>query len=506
MTENAAHSPRGRLRSAWPWLVLALTVVPAVWHVVDYPDDVDGEVPGVERPTFNRFPPAAYRLAEPGDTIDRVAIYMGGVFVVLSAIGLLRSGGQVGLWPASLALALASLWHAATPGPTVDGWHGLGWRAIADPSAPGIARLSLAVAAIGLGGIVAGNVFLCAGRFRSRCRLPSPALRAPSPAGRGECNDSLSPRERVGVRVPQQNETALYVYRSRLAHLWRHAADLKVRNLLIAASLLVAARQVELPGVEPAGYWPRWAFVWGLLASALACLRIVFAQGRPRPRIRLAFSVGGVAAWCGIVVLAVNLSWFHRPLARLRTVEPGKIYISAMPTYRGLEVAHARHHFKTIINIFPEDTAQRSVLLPEEERFVREHGIRYVQALASDNDSDQFLDETLALAQDPEAWPILVHCHGCMDRSPAWMGIYRFVVQGRPLDAILKEIEAHRGDRPKAMITLLFARVLKDRAPERFRDDPTARRLESYAHGQRHYPRASRPETITRAGDGPGRP
>jgi protein tyrosine phosphatase (PTP) superfamily phosphohydrolase (DUF442 family) len=159
-----------------------------------------------------------------------------------------------------------------------------------------------------------------------------------------------------------------------------------------------------------------------------------------------------------------------------------------MPTYLGLKVAHARHHFKTIINVFPEDTPQRSPWLPQEERFVREHGLNYVRATAADNDSDAFLDRTLAVARDPEAWPILVHCHGCMDRSPGWMGIYRFVVQGVPLESILKEIEAHRGYRPKASITLLFNRVLEPRAPERYRADPTARRLVECAHGVRLFP------------------
>jgi protein tyrosine/serine phosphatase len=182
------------------------------------------------------------------------------------------------------------------------------------------------------------------------------------------------------------------------------------------------------------------------------------------------------------------MSWYHRPLDRLHTVEPGRIYISAMPTYRGLEIAHARHRFKTIINLFPEDTWQRSPLLPQEERFVREHGLRYVRATVTDIDSDEFLDRTLALARDPDAWPILVHCHGCMDRSPGWMGIYRFVVQGVPLDAILKEIEAHRGYRPKSSITLLFNRVLEPRAPERYRADPTARRLVECAHGVKLIP------------------
>jgi hypothetical protein len=70
-----------------------------------------------------------------------------------------------------------------------------------------------------------------------------------------------------------------------------------------------------------------------------------------------------------------------------------------------------------------------------------------------------------------------------MDRSPAWMGIYRFVVQGRPLLEILQEIEAHRGYRPKSSVTLLYNRVLEPRAPDHYRADPTTAKLREYAHG-----------------------
>src|SRR5436305_7673591 len=124
---------RDTLRRLRPWLILAMAVWPAFWHVLDFPDDIDFEFPAVQRPTFSRRPPPAYRLAEPGDTIDRIAIYFAAGAVVLSLAGLGLSGRDRRLWPASLALALAALWHAATPGPTFDGWHGLGWRAIADP-------------------------------------------------------------------------------------------------------------------------------------------------------------------------------------------------------------------------------------------------------------------------------------------------------------------------------------------------------------------------------------
>ena len=48
--------------------------------------------------------------------------------------GALSRGG--GLWPAALAISAGGLWYSGTPGPTFDGWYGLGWRTIANPDAP----------------------------------------------------------------------------------------------------------------------------------------------------------------------------------------------------------------------------------------------------------------------------------------------------------------------------------------------------------------------------------
>jgi protein tyrosine/serine phosphatase len=89
-------------------------------------------------------------------------------------------------------------------------------------------------------------------------------------------------------------------------------------------------------------------------------------------------------------------------------------------------------------------------------------------------DPDKLLDTTLALARDPSRWPVLVHCHACMDRTPAWMGIYEFVERGKPLDEVLRSIERHRGLRPKASVLLMYARQLPRLAPDRFAADPTA--------------------------------
>ncbi len=63
------------------------------------------------------------------------------------------------------------------------------------------------------------------------------------------------------------------------------------------------------------------------------------------------------------------------------------------------------------------------------------------------------------------------------------MGLYRFVVQGWPLADALREIERHRGLRPKASVTLLYNRVLPRLAPERSALDPTVPVLRDCAAG-----------------------
>lgn len=426
MEETTPAPQPKRWRRAWPWLVLIIAAIPALWHVVDFPDDLDPEFPQVERPTMSRRPPPAYRLAEPGDTIDRVAIYVSAWALLVALCGTSLGRKDRALWVSAVGLSMAAFWHASTPGPTFDGWHGLGWRAILDTGAPAALRVELLAAAVAL---------------------------------------------TLLVVVP------LLAIRARWGEYWAEARRRGVASLLIFALVATVLRQFEIPGVEPVGYWPRWAFVLGLIAFALVLVKCVpIMKSRAR---RVGLSLASALAWCGLVTLGIDVTWYHRPLERLKAVVPGQIYMSAMPTARGLEVAHERHHFKTIINLFPEDTPLRSPRLPEELRFAKEHGIHYVGSPSENTEtaSNGFLDKTLELAQDPDAWPILVHCHGCMDRTPAWVGIYRFLVQKRPLGEILTEIERHRGYRPKASVILLYNRVLFPRDPERYANDPTAAKL-----------------------------
>ncbi|WP_165065278.1 protein-tyrosine phosphatase family protein [Paludisphaera rhizosphaerae] len=424
MTEPIEHSDR---RGMWPWIFLLLATLPAVWSILVYEHDVDPEFPRVERQTYNTYPPAAYRLAEAGDTIDCVAVYISSAALVLSAWGCARDPRNR-LRYAALALSLTAFWHASTPGPLLDGWYGLGWRTIFDDRAPSIQRVTLGLSALAL--VVIVGLAARPWEFRSLIAL---------------------------------------------------AKSRNVLALMAVAAVLIVLRQTPWIDREPFGYWPRWVYVWGVLAWALAMLRL--APEAPVRRRGAFVAVALIAVSLGLDVLGRGLFWYQRPIGRLKEIIPGRLYLSAMPTYAGLKLAQPRYQFKTIINLFPEFTSQGSPHWPDEQAFARENGIACYTQPPEDPTGIDSIPRTLALADDPANWPVLVHCHASMDRSPAWVGMYRFASMGWPLAEAVKEIERHRGSRPKSSVTLLYNRMLPRLAADRWAQDPTARLFRKNAEG-----------------------
>ncbi len=263
---------------------------------------------------------------------------------------------------------------------------------------------------------------------------------------------------------------------------WATARTHGILGLLIAAAILMIMRQVGWLDWEPIGFWPRWFYVWGLFAWAFAIVKVVPVAP---PRWSRAAILGLMVLFSlGLDFTGRGLFWYQRPIARLKEVIPGRLYLSAMPTYLGLQLAQPRYHFRTIINLYPELTPEQSPYWHDELRFVHEHGLKYVGNESKDGTGgEDFVARTLELSRDPKNWPILVHCHASMDRSPAWVGIHRFVVEGWPLVDALREIERHRGLRPKAAVTVLYAQILPKIAPERCAEDPTFALLQEFAAG-----------------------
>ena len=274
-----AKPAQGSRITMWPWLVLSVATLPAVWYVIDFESDIDPEFPRVVRPTFNTYPPPAYRFAEPGDTIDHIAVYVAAAAIVLSGWGLFRATRKR-LWLAAMALSLAGFWHASTPGPLMDGWYGLGWRTIWNPDAPWATRLVLAATATGLLVLIVGCV------------------------GAGPIDT-----------------------------LWKNARKHGVAWLIVVSAALILVRQVGWIDHEPLGFWPRWIYVWGLLAWALALLRAL--PQAPAGWSRGAIVAGLVLLWLGLDFTGRGILWHQRPLHRLREVVAGRIYPAPCPPIRG---------------------------------------------------------------------------------------------------------------------------------------------------------------------------
>ena len=188
-----------------------------------------------------------------------------------------RGRGRRGPGSRRWRVALAAFWYAANPGPTFDGWHGLGWRTRrSTPPRPPAQRVALAVGGLALAALV---VWRASGRRRGPGR-----------------SSGASAKERG------------------------------VAGLLVVAAVADAlARQVDVPGVEPVGYWPRWAFVWALVAFALGPVAAPAAEA----------GTAGGSAWSSLArrrrsagsgwsSAGIGLTWYHRPLDRLRDGRAGQ--------------------------------------------------------------------------------------------------------------------------------------------------------------------------------------
>lgn len=437
---------------AFAAIVLSLFVaVVAIWHAYDYSHDFDPEYPGLQRDHFSPYAPFAYRIAEPGDTLDLIALYLSALgigMLLLERLGPPRPAEPVrkGLDTLIFGLLAIGLWVGAAPDPPPDGWHGLSYQAIGRASTPPVVRAVLTVLAAGIVAIVAVPLFF---RGRTLFRNVSP--------------------------------------------LWRVLACL--------CGLGVAWRVAGVPDPEPWGFWPKWAMVIALivlnsaLASRLAQMEWPLSTSRAGKSLRLAAT--GLLVLC-MVQAGYYVHWLHWPIPRLKVIVPGKLYSSAMPPPDGLALAHQRHGFKTIINLFNEDTPQRHPDYPAERAYAEKHGILYIRADGSSQGVD-FVRKTLEAARDPENWPVLVHCHGNMDRTPAWVGIYRFIELGWPMRDILANIERHRGYRPKGGVSVLYSDVLPVLAPDRFNDDPVACQVAEYA--RQYAEKSAKADVATRRGE-----
>jgi tyrosine-protein phosphatase SIW14 len=141
---------------------------------------------------------------------------------------------------------------------------------------------------------------------------------------------------------------------------------------------------------------------------------------------------------------------------RLRVVAPGRFYRSGQMTAAGFRDAVARYKIRTIINVqndFPDPdlllhSFSRATI--KESELCRQLGVHYVW-LSPDlqprstpgGPRPVVLDEYLALLDDPDVYPVLLHCKAGLHRTGVLSAVYRMEYQGWSRQSAYRELKAH---------------------------------------------------------------
>jgi tyrosine-protein phosphatase SIW14 len=166
--------------------------------------------------------------------------------------------------------------------------------------------------------------------------------------------------------------------------------------------------------------------------------------------------LGSVVAVVVTVVPAIHFRWVYIHAKRLREVTPGKFYRSGEMTAAGFREAHARYHFRTIVNLqdeYPDpDLAEcyfGSGTIKESE-LCRRLGVRYVyippdliprrQVPAH---RPEAIERFLVLLDDSTSYPVLIHCRAGLHRTGVMTAVYRMEYDGWTPRQAIDELKAN---------------------------------------------------------------
>ncbi|HKB41500.1 MAG TPA: tyrosine-protein phosphatase [Gemmataceae bacterium] len=157
-----------------------------------------------------------------------------------------------------------------------------------------------------------------------------------------------------------------------------------------------------------------------------------------------------------IAVPAVHFRALFAHAKRLREVTPERFYRCGQLTATGFREAFQRYGIRTVLNLQDEapDPLLRETYYDApsvlESDLCREHGVRY-RVLYFDllprnrltSERPAVIDAYLQILDDPDAYPILLHCKAGLHRTGLLTAIYRMEKEGWSKGAALRELRAN---------------------------------------------------------------
>jgi tyrosine-protein phosphatase SIW14 len=148
--------------------------------------------------------------------------------------------------------------------------------------------------------------------------------------------------------------------------------------------------------------------------------------------------------------------WNYTVHKRLRVVEAGKLYRSGCLTVDGFEGAVENYGIRTFVNLQEEAPDPELPLhflssrTEKESAFCKRHGIRYeflhVDTLPPNTvppEQPKAIAAFRAIMDNPENYPVLVHCRAGLHRTGVLVAMYRMEYNGWSSYQALEELRGH---------------------------------------------------------------
>lgn len=149
--------------------------------------------------------------------------------------------------------------------------------------------------------------------------------------------------------------------------------------------------------------------------------------------------------------------WFwHAHLKRFHSVRPGVLYRTAQPTEFGMRWLVGHHGVKTVLSLQLYDfRLYRGFLDPgrpsgeRESRYVASLGAKPVQWAMGEEQSWPWLtpwqfEQFYKLFDDPNQWPVAVHCQGGRHRTGTISALFRLEYDRWPVERALAEMYSYK--------------------------------------------------------------
>jgi tyrosine-protein phosphatase SIW14 len=165
--------------------------------------------------------------------------------------------------------------------------------------------------------------------------------------------------------------------------------------------------------------------------------------------------VAAVVALVGVVPIVYYRS-VYASAKRLREVDPGRLYRSGQNTAEGFIDAFRRYGIHTVVNVqdeYPDPDLDWSFWgggTIKESALCDSCGVRYV-FIAPDLVSRRLagvcrpgaIEDFLAVMDNPDSYPVLLHCHAGLHRTGVLTAVYRMEYQGWTPARAWQEMRAH---------------------------------------------------------------